>query len=261
VHVPVEAAGLNLYGIAHLEGADAPEDVGGALRAELLVGRSAEVTATVAARKDEPLRLGASLSAGVWLFDVKAEVALLHDVHRPRTWTGTLDLARGVLPVEKDRSGDWIPQATAGAEIGLRWSDDDTLYVGAEYFFNDLGQGDARLYPWLLFQADFVPLYVGRHYGATYLAMPSPGAWNDTTLTLSALGNFSDRSFLARFDWRVRVLTYLDLRMSATYAWGDNGELHLGVDVPPVPGIPELADGLHVAPTVLSLGVGAILSL
>lgn len=44
----------------------------------------------------------------------------------------------------------------------------------------------------------FQPLYMGRHYGAAYLALPNPLGFSDTTVILSALSNLSDRSALAR---------------------------------------------------------------
>jgi hypothetical protein len=114
----------------------------------------------MAARKDQPFRVGADVSSGVGLFDLHAEGALLHgdDLH---TWEGTL--AEGApLPTKVDRSDEWIPQVTAGAEITFKIGDIDTLSLGVEGFYNGLGYDDPDLYPWLFAQGDLQFFYVGK---------------------------------------------------------------------------------------------------
>ncbi|MGM0578900.1 MAG: hypothetical protein ACQEXJ_24470 [Myxococcota bacterium] len=277
LHVPIESLGWNLYAIADLGGAGSPEEVGGALRMEMLVGTT-EIATTVAARREEPLEMGLSLSSGIGLVDVKAEVAVLHDVQRPR-WEGDFalrdPLSDSTFPTPEDQEGDWIPRAVLGAEIGLGYGDGDAVYLGAEYFYNGMGYEDVDLYPWLSATGDFVPLYTGRHYAGVYGFLPSPGTWEDTSFILSNLGNLSDRSFLTRFDYRVRVLTWLDVSAWASVHYGRNGELNLGLTFPPIEGVSDLQDQLGIPPTfataleqgleipspLVNVGVGLIVAL
>jgi len=248
LHVPLEGAGGNLYAVANFEGASTPEDVGGAARAEVLVANT-EVAVSAAARKDDPIRLGLDLSSALSDFDVRVEGAVTHGDDRPY-YEGAVDVARLVFPDEVDRSDDWIPQVTAGAEISILYSDQDSVIVGGEYFFNDGGVSDPALYvegPVARRVADyilsapqvdqaelsriaaevvgerFVPFYLGRHYASGYLALMQPGDWNDTTIVASAIGNLSDDTWLARLDYSVRVLTYLDVNAYAAVHLGEPG--------------------------------------
>src|SRR5690606_2966860 len=173
-----------------------------------------------------------------------------------------------IPPTAFSREDEWIPQLVAGAEIGIPYGDDDAVYLGAEYFYNGLGYDDPTLDPWLLFTGDFTPLYLGQHYAGVYASAIGPGSWNDTTLIGSVLGNLTDGSFLARFDWRVRLLTYLDLNAYAALHFGNEGEFAFGLDLPAMevpeellpqlpPGLPEaLAMGIDIPPQLLDLGVG-----
>jgi hypothetical protein len=55
----------------------------------------------------------------------------------------------------------------------------------------------------------FTPFHLGRHYAGAFVDLPRPGSWNDTTFTLSALANLTDKSGVVRLDHSVLVLTYL----------------------------------------------------
>ncbi len=272
VHVPLQEIGGNLYFVGLPGGADTVDQVGGAARVEWLFATT-EISASAAARKDQPLRLGADLSSALGPIDVKLEAAVQHggtDVSR--RWEGTFDPAALKIPTLEDRTDDWIPQVAAGFEYGLGYGDDDALYITGEYFFNDAGYDGADLYPWLLAAdasrqtgveipgvdfgrgRDFTPFYLGRHYAALGLLLPAPGTWNDTTFVLSGLGNLSDRSFLVRFDYQVRVLTRLSVYAFAGAHVGEDGEFRLAIDVPAVPGVEGLEHGVHVPPTVADVG-------
>ena len=252
LHLPIESIGANLYAVGLLDGADTPKQVGGALRSEWLFATT-EISLSAAARDGRGLKLGGDVSTGLWVFDLRAEAALSRG-GGARRWTGALDLARLRLPKEEDRDDDWIPQAAAGFEWGVKYSDEDTLYVTGEYFFNDAGYSDATLYPWLLANGDFEFFYAGRHYAALGLLLPAPGGWDDTTFVLSAVSNLSDESALVRLDYQVQVLTRLRVYLYAAGHLGEEGELRLGLDVPAVPGVAGLEDGVHVPPPVLDLG-------
>ena len=275
VHLPIESLGWNLYAVANVADATTPEEVGGAVRAEILADLT-EIAVTAAARRDAPYGLGLDVSTALWVFDLHGEVAASYNVQTPRyeekewepsTPTGQVTLPEIEVPTEDDfletidRSGDWIVQAVAGAEIEIGYGDDDSFFLGSEYFYNDAGYESADIYPWLLLKQAYTPLYLGRHYASTYLMFPSPGSWNDWTFTVSGIGNLSDRSVIARGDIRVRALTYLDVNAYATTHLGEEGELRFGLEVPPVPGVEGLEEGIDLAPQLFDVGVGLTLSM
>ena len=161
-----------------------------------------------------------------------------------------------------------------GVAWSWKYSDEDALILGGEYFFNDAGYDDAHAYPVLIaspylhlldvaapFDQDprtaFTPFYLGRHYAGAFLTLPRPGRWNDTTLTLSALANLSDGSGLVRVDHAVLLNTYLTLEtFLAGHLGKEGGEFRMGFDVGPQP----LAGGASTPPfslptPVLDLGV------
>lgn len=256
LHLPLESLGLNIYAVMNAEGAKQLDALGGALRVEWLVGMT-EISLTAAARKDDPVRLGLDLSAPVGPFDVWIEGNVRHG-DKSTYWEGEFDIASLKFPTELSREDEWLPMVTAGTEIAILYSDQDSLYLGLEGFYNHAGYEDPALYPWLLFNGDFKPLYNGRFYGGAYVSLPQPGEWNDSSFTLSLLSNLSDPTFLTRLDTRVRVLTHLDLSFWGSVFFGE-GEFRLGVEVPAVPGVPGLENGLNLVPPRFQAGMAAIL--
>jgi hypothetical protein len=261
VHIPIESLGWNLYAIADFTGANRPDRIGGALRAELLLG-PAEVALSFADRKAEPTRLGVSVSFPLGLLDINAEFAALHGV-RAKRYTGrlTLDPNAFEVPVATDQSDEWLFRATAGVELGLSYGDNDAVYFGAEYFFNELGYDSENLYPWLALQGEFTPLYLGRHYLGVYALLSAPGRLDDMTFIASSINNLSDRSGLVRLDYRVRILTHLDFNAYASVHYGQPGEFHFSLDVPAVPGVDGLDNGLRIPAPLVDIGVGFIVSI
>ena len=257
LHVPIESLGdgANVYAIAQLDGAGTLAEVGGLLRAEVSAGPT-ETGINVAVREDQPLRLGADFSGGIGPLELRFEGRSIPR-RRANTWEGPLVLDPNApeFPVRKDRSNDWIPQASAGLEWGIPYGDDDTAYLTLEYFFNDAGYDDETIYPWLIFQGDFSPLYLGRHYVGLGLALPRPGGWNDTTLLATAISNLSDGSHIARLDYQVQVLTRLRVFCFVGAHFGNQGEFRFELDVPAVPGIPELENGLRIEPMRFNTGL------
>ena len=240
VHVPVEALGWNFYALANLEDASNASEVGGALRAEVVVG-PAEIAASFAVRKNNPERYGLDLSAGIWELDVRAELAVLHGVKTPFFRTPEEGAPTASFDDDRDeeqgsaisRAGDFIPQLVLGAEWVARYGDDDLVVTGLEYFYNDAGYADETFYPQLALSGALTPLYVGRHYLGLSVVLAGPGQWDDTSFSLSAIANLSDLSAIARFDFSLKVLTYLSFRTFLSVHAG-RGELRFGIDVPPV---------------------------
>jgi len=242
VHVPWERRGWNFYGMAILEpltassatGAVAPaavqpaatssQQVGGigaAARAEIVLGPS-EIGAGAVVQRGHRPRFALDASAGVLELDVYGEAALKTGseipLYRPRAGT---DASTPIdLRYETYEPGGLTPAITGGLRWAHKYTDEDSFEVGVEYFYNRNGYADPSIYPWLIGVGAFTPFYLGQHYAGAYGYLPNPGSWNNTTFILSVLGNLSDRSFVARLDYSVLLLTYLRLEAY--------GQAHLG---------------------------------
>jgi hypothetical protein len=108
------------------------------------------------------------------------------------------------------------------------------LILGLEYFYNALGYDDPGVYPGLILPRGLAEpatfFYLGRHYGAAYVALPSPFSWDLTSFTASTLANLSDRSVISRLDFSLVLLTHLRFEMFAAVHYGrSNGEFRLGI--------------------------------
>jgi hypothetical protein len=253
VHFPFEALGWNLYLIGIVGGVDVVKDTGLAARAEFVFG-PAELALSSFVKDEAPLRFGADVSAGIGLFDVKAEGILSRGLGR-KLFEGDLDFDAGDLPTEVDTEGRWYFEGVVGAETQLKYTDTDTVALGAEYFFNQAGYDSATIYPFLFLNGGFTPLYTGQHYVAVYASAPSPLQFNDLQLILSTLGNLSDLSFLTRFDVQYTLLQYLTVNAFVVGHWGNVGEFKLGIDIPPLPVVPGLEDGFILENEAVDVGL------
>ncbi|MFT7622643.1 MAG: hypothetical protein ACI9WU_001818 [Myxococcota bacterium] len=215
LHIPVESLGWNFYVLGMLKEVDTFDDAGIAARAEFVFS-TVELGLVGAYRKGVDPRVGLDISAGVLDLDIKGEVGLRLD--------------------ESDDMSTHV-QASAGLEYGVKYSDQDTLYVGAEYFYNQDGGTTQEAFgatPLDLLQklASGEPLpqwlYVGKHYAALYLSLPQPGDLDQSYVTLSSIANLTDTSFLGRLDWSETILTFMTLQMYVVGHWGDFGELRIG---------------------------------
>jgi hypothetical protein len=257
IHFPLESLGWNLYLVAMTGQAQVLGELGLAARAEFLVGET-EIALSTMARQGAPIVFGADISTGIWIFDLRAE-GILQQGLRQRRFKGELDLEPfpPVLPEEMDTSQDWFFQGTFGAEASFKYTDADTFSVGVEYFYNQAGYDGANLYPWLILNGAFVPLYNGQHYLAAYAFARGPRQFDqlrDFIFTVSTLGNLSDRSFLSRVDVAWRLLQYVTLNVFAAAHWGDVGEFRFGLDIPPLPLVPGLEEGFLLPPSRFDAG-------
>ncbi len=298
LHVPWEARGWNAYGVAVLEDVagelprrpDGTSDgtnrlgrVGVGGRVEAVLG-TVEVGADALAQDGHRPRFGVDISAGVWDVDLYAEAALRTSVDTPR-WRAIpgADPSAPILSrYERHDPLGFTPQVTVGGSWATKYSDEDAVTFGAEYFYDRSGYESPRIYPILLGVAafepvnlgtianpiagqpnPFTPFYLGRHYAGAFVSLPQPGRWNDTTFTLSVLGNLSDKSFVARLDHSVLALTYLRVETFAAGHFGAReGEFRLGFDVAPqvvAPGLPP--SGFSSTPSVFEAGVALRVSL
>ncbi|WP_242338862.1 MULTISPECIES: hypothetical protein [Anaeromyxobacter] len=286
VHVPWERRGWNAYGVALLDdaaGVDTPTNrlgrVGVGGRTEVVLG-TVELGADALTQDGHRPRFGIDASAGVWDLDVYAEAALRTSRDAPR-WREVSPGAPLVTRFGRVDPQGFTPAAVVGGSWSAKYSDEDTVTLGAEYSFDDAGYDSKDVYPFLLAGAPeltgdpsaplrqrdptaFRPFYLGRHYAGAFVLLPSPGTWNDTTFTVSVLGNLSDRSFVARLDHALLALTYLRVESFVAASFGARGgEFRLGVDVPlsdVAPGLPPDVT-ISVPPPVVQLGVALRVSL
>jgi hypothetical protein len=280
LHVPWEARGWNAYGVAVLEdiaGLDEPTNrlgrVGVGGRVEAVVG-TVELGADALTQDGHRPRFGVDASAGIWELDVYAEGALRTSRDEPR-WGVVSPGAPLVLRYGRVDPEGFTPAVVVGGSWSAKYSDEDTVTLGAEYSFDDAGYTSKDIYPFLLAGAPeltgdpaapirqrdptaFRPFYLGRHYAGAFVLLPSPGRWNDTTFTLSVLGNLSDGSYVARLDHAVLALTYLRVESFAAVSFGARGgEFRLGFDLPLsdlAPGLPA-DQAISIPPPVLQLGI------
>jgi hypothetical protein len=277
LHAPWEARGWNAYAVAMLEDAAGAAEatnrlgrVGLGGRAEIVLG-TVELGADALVQDGNRPRFGVDVSAGIWELDVYAEAALRRGADGPR-WR-VVDAAS--LAFAREEVTGFAPQAVVGGSWSARYSDEDVVSVGAEYFWNDPGYDHPRIYPYLLAGAPVVtsapggptvgaqqdprafrPFYVGRHYAGLFALLPSPGRWNDTTFTLSVLGNLSDKSFVARLDHSLLALTYLRIETFVAGSFGAReGEFRLGFD------LRELGVPVTLPPLLVQAGVALRITL
>ena len=227
VHVPWEARGWNFYAFADLTEADTLGRVGGALRAEAAWGQS-EISVSAAKHADGPVQIGFDASTGVGWFDLRFELVGQHGVTQP------FFTQQGGALQQVSRAGTWLWQGVLGAEVSVPYNNNDLAVLGVEYFYNQLGYANKDIYPAALTAfsrlATAIPfLYLGRQYVGAYAFFDKPGDFNLSSITLSALSNVTDESWLLRLDYQARALTYMDVNLYGVYHLGPRGgELHFG---------------------------------
>src|SRR5262249_33782353 len=113
-----------------------------------------------------------------------------------------------------------------GAELPILYSEQDSVTIGVEYFYNSLGYSNEKIYPVLFLDGTFSPLYTGKHYMALYAVLPNPGDLQLTTFVLNAIANLSDRSGVLQFQYRVTVLKWVNIDAFVAGHFG-SGELRL----------------------------------
>jgi hypothetical protein len=274
LHAPWEAMGWNFYAYGLLEDTDPTPQLGnvaGAARAEIVLGTT-EVGAGALVRRGQKPRFGFDVSTGIWDIDLYGELALRYgsEIDRvtkatePVTFDptqGLPGLVEALYPTER-RSGV-KSQVVGGASYSRKYNDNDVFHVGVEYFYNPLGYEDSEAYPGLVLPRT-VPLqnpatffYLGRQYGALFVSAPAPYSWDQTTFTLSTLGNFSDGSYITRLDYALVLLTHLRFEAYAAVRYGDaEGEFRFGIRNLQIAGMT-----FSSPPAVLDLGLGLRVSL
>lgn len=260
LHVPVESKAWNFYGYAVTEGTDATptlDQIAGAARAELVLGNAELGVGVFAQRRHKP-KLGLDLSTGLGDFDLYGELALRDGAEIDRvqyapdasvpefaaapSWEPPAQTALRELQQVVDayypvyRSRGMKAQAVGGFSYSHKYNDNDTFTLGAEYFYNGLGHHGPQPYPGLVLPHSFeltdpaTFFYLGQHYAALFLSLPSPYSLDNHSFTLSTIGNLSDKSFITRLDYSLVLLTHLRFEAFASARYGQtNGEFRFGV--------------------------------
>lgn len=258
LHVPIESLGWNFILLGMMDRADTMDKVGAAARAEFVFSTVELGVSGVLRRYTDP-KAGIDLSAGVGDFDINGEFGVRF----------TDEPGHKSLFSAGDR--DAVMQAAAGISYDWKYSAEDTVTVAGEYFYNPDGVSGYCDYPLMMsgmfleemfadatpadFNIDpanlppgfdpsqleskfstpgeFRPFYNGRHYGAVAFFLPAPGSWDRVTFFLSNLGNFSDMSFISRFDYRHALESYLSIEAFVAVHYGQRGgEFKFGTDRP-----------------------------
>jgi hypothetical protein len=283
-HVPWEARGWNAYALALLEDPRyGGGDRTGTLAGIPVGGRVEAVLGTIELGLDALVgpgarpRYGIDVSAGVWDLDLYGEVAI--GGARPRWRAQDPAAPPEARTYELREASGASPRVTLGGTMSEKYSDEDAVTFGAEWFWQQSGYDDSSAYSFLALGAPaltgnpaapvvrqdpsaFTAFQLGRQYAAAFVTLPSPGSWNDTTVTMSVLGNLSDRSFIGRLDHSVLVLTYLRLETFAALHFGHaGGEFRLDLALPAQLGALPTTSGFVTQKPLLDLGVALRVSL
>jgi hypothetical protein len=298
LQVPWEKRGWNFYGFGVFEdiagetslGTNRLGRIGVGGRAEIVLG-SAELGLDALTQSGHHPRFGVDLSGGIGDFDLYAEAALRNGTDTP-VWVPD---SASLLGYRRSDPTGFAPQVVLGGNWSAKYSDEDIVTLGAEYFYNEPGYSSSRVYPTLLTvsalspvpsftvpaptAADpngtkqvanplfgqpnpFNPFYLGKQYAAAYVALPNPGSWNNTTFTLSVLGNLADKSFLIRLDHSVLVVTYLRIETFVQgHAGNEGGEFRFGFESPARTLAGVTIPAFSVPAPVLDFGIAARVSL
>lgn len=254
-HVPIGEH--NLYVIALTDGVSSLDQLGVAGRFEWVMA-DGEYAISAIYGAGRTTAIGLDISTPLGPLDFTLEASLSDETSRKR-YQGTLDLENRILPTSEP-FGKWLPRISAGLSYQTKYNDEDLFIFGLEYFYNAAGTDNTSIYPWLALQGDLQPFYLGQHYLGFFASLPSPGDWNNSSFSLAALGNLSDKSFLTRLDFSQRLHSKLRLEAYAQGHFGTRGgELHFGYEVPDIAPIPNiLPDGIpafSLAAPVVALGL------
>ena len=254
LHVPIEKQNFNYYAVVQFDDAQRNTDLGAALRAEFAFAGQGELALSVQTRNKQPLRFGADISTALGPVDVYVESAL--STHQPRDfYKGELNPSAGKIPVAYKKHDTWFAQVVGGIQKSFKYSDEDSITLGAEFFLNQLGyqQNELELYSLLTGQSE--GLYSGQRYGAAVLRVPSPGSWNKTSFFVNGIQNFSDKTSVARLTATQTLYNEVTLEGFVSRCFGDYGELCFRVPEKYVQGAqsplvsPPLRDRLASLPT------------
>ncbi|MFI5351062.1 MAG: hypothetical protein ACHQ2Z_16075, partial [Elusimicrobiota bacterium] len=223
----------------------------------------AEIGAEALARGAAPPTFGADFSAPAGPFDVYGEAALFGGAVGPHYSLAATPVAGQSVSSLYTTS---VPrgasvQTVGGIRYEFGWMANRQATLGAEYFYNQGGYGNANIYPILIFTGTYQPFYTGKHYGALYLTAEGPDELKHTSYTFSTIGNLSDGSLISRVDFSWRFLTYLTFEAYGDEHYGTKGgEFNFELHTPPLTNGTAAIPPISIPTTLWDLGMGLRLS-
>jgi hypothetical protein len=233
-HVPFGTR-ANLYAFLDADRVSRPDSLSGAVKAEMLLGRS-EIAAMAWNGGGRDPVYGADISTRAFGWDWVGEAAL-HSSLRTRTLSVT-----GGVPALSESERDWQPRVSLGAGRSFDAGDlPDRFTVSAEYYYNHAGSTARRMpFAFLLGQAAsagippdqalamaaatgfYEPNSFSRDYAAAF------AVWNrffrsDLTLSGSAVANLDQASALLAGTLAYRDLNDFGLSLTVYGAAGPEG--------------------------------------
>lgn len=207
-HVPF-GTDYNIYGFLDTGSAAEDRDLSGALKFELLTGRTEMAFSGWGKRNRHPV-LGYDISSRLGQVDLAGEVSVAR-----RGNTRFIRNNGGVLETYR-KSDEWAAKAAVNLSRGFRVGNfNDRLTVAAEFFYDQTGYRKnpfrdgaiygfsgppALLYPaggtkreFLLASGLYEPNYLSRYYGALFTSI-NRFIITDMTLNLNYVRNLSDHS-------------------------------------------------------------------
>lgn len=254
--MPLPVANAALTAAALFDGSDGRlGGLGGAFRAEMTLG-SGELGVDAVTQGGSTPKYGADVSFPLGPLDAYAEAALLTGGYSVPTLNGNITAGQALTAVAGvDSYGGPLLQACAGASYDFAWRENRQATVGLEYFYNSLGSQNGDAYPLMIFEGDYQPYYLGRHYVAGYLSAEGPDEGKHSSYNLSTICNLTDGSLQTRLDLQWMLRNYLTWGAWAAAHYGTRGgEFNFAVDTPELAYAGQtVAD--HVPRTVADLGL------
>jgi hypothetical protein len=266
VHVPFESQGYNLYAVLLYPNARRVDQLSGALRGEFAFGGIGEFALSMQTAANAPLRAGIDISIGLGPVDVHTETVFTKRQSQT-LYKGQVSAATGELPTpyrDKDR---WFMQSLWGLDRTIKYSADDVVTVGAEYFYNQFGYDNRDLELYSIINGQSPGLYAGKRYVAGYINLPNPGSLTDTSFFLNSLSNLSDETNLVRLTSSIRIHKEADLQAYVSRCFGDYGEFcfrindslrALGSSEQAPPSVKQVVQSLPTKRNLTTAGVGLV---
>lgn len=198
VQYPLDAQGINLYGIIQTNEANTIGEIKSMFRAEKVIEQS-ELALSISSEPNQELKLGFDFSTGLKWFDVYLNAAATkHDqstyYSRPDGATtptsddylallqANIDGDPNAIPtntqlVVDDRSNEIIKQLSTGLIYIKAFDDGSQLIINSEFFYNEKGYADSEMLTLILLQDpnSFDPLYFSERYAAVGLTRAGLG--------------------------------------------------------------------------------------
>lgn len=266
LHVPFEQQGYNLYAVLLYPNAKRIDQLSGALRGEFAFGGIGEIALSFQTAANAPIRAAIDLSTGLGPVDIHTETVFTKRQSQT-LYKGQVSPATGELPTPYRDKGRWFVQSLWGVDRTIKYSADDVVTIGAEYFYNQFGYDNRDLELYSIINGQSPGLYAGRRYLAAYVNLPNPGSLTDISFFLNSLSNLGDETKLVRLTTSVKIHKEADLQAYVSRCFGDYGEFcfrvndsikALGASDQAPPTVRQVVQNLPTKRNLTTAGVGLV---